>query len=76
MRALIETSTGDLLAVGEVDFTTTGFYDEDLHTIRDDPPQPAYPRDSLIKILDPEDPNYLKYHCWNGKAWVFVEKEG
>jgi hypothetical protein len=62
-RAVIETSTGDLLRAGFCVFDDDGSFDSGTETERTDCPQPAKTKGEAGES---------QKHRWNGSAWVLV----
>jgi len=62
-KAVIETSSGDLLRAGFTDFSGDGSFDSGSEEYRVDCPHPAKRRGQ---------PGESNMHRWNGSAWVEV----
>lgn len=60
-NGVIETSSGDLLRAGKVDWTLDGSFDGTIETVRTDVPTPPKVRGNR---------NFPQYRRWNGAAWV------
>ncbi len=71
-QGVIVTATGDLVRAGYVDFDSFPDFECGTESVRTDVLQPAFVKNTFNGVVSAIDPDFDKFHRWNGSSWITV----